>query len=152
DDSIPAARVRFGQTRTSRASFLRWCGKSGFRSSFLNDGFFRQYGSMRGSLSSFFAPLPCLALGCGPAPLEPRDPDPGSEHFVVESYNIQDTTSGDPVTLGAIGAANAEVICLQEVTPVWEQSLRGRYADAYPYMLFHALDGSEGLGFMSRVP
>jgi endonuclease/exonuclease/phosphatase family metal-dependent hydrolase len=98
--------------------------------------------------------LPVLfgLLACGPVPLEPRDPDPGVPHFVVQSYNIQDTSSGDPVTLEAVGAGNADVICLQEVTPVWEAALRNRYKDVYPYMLFHPLDGSEGLGFLSRFP
>jgi endonuclease/exonuclease/phosphatase family metal-dependent hydrolase len=96
-------------------------------------------------------PSTLLAIcACGPVPLEPRDPDPGVPHFVVQTYNIQDTSSGDAVTLEAVGAGNADVICLQEVTPIWEQALRTRYQDSYPYMLFHALDGSEGLGFLSR--
>jgi endonuclease/exonuclease/phosphatase family metal-dependent hydrolase len=95
--------------------------------------------------------LPAV-VACGPVPLEPRDPDPGVPHFVIQTYNIQDTSSGDPVTLEAVGAGNADVICLQEVTPVWEQALRTRYAQEYPYMLFHALDASEGLGFLSRFP
>lgn len=98
------------------------------------------------------AMLPFLLGACGPAPLEPRDPDPGSVHFVVQTYNIQDTSSGDPITLEAIGAANADVVCLQEVTPLWESDIRSRYSKMYPYMLFHSLDGSEGLGFMSKQP
>jgi endonuclease/exonuclease/phosphatase family metal-dependent hydrolase len=91
-------------------------------------------------------------LACGPVPLEPRDPDPGVPHFVVQTYNILDTKSGAPDTLEAVGAGNADVVCVQEVTPTWEQALRARYQDAYPYMLFHALEGSEGLGFLSRFP
>lgn len=105
---------------------------------------------MRGSCGSFSLVL--VALGCGPVPLEPRDPDPGSVHFIVQTYNVNDTGRGDPVTLDAIGAGNPEVICLQEVTSIWETAIRDRYASSYPYMLFHALDGSEGLGFLSRVP
>jgi endonuclease/exonuclease/phosphatase family metal-dependent hydrolase len=91
-------------------------------------------------------------LACGPVPLEPREPTPGVPHFVIQTYNIQDTSSGDPATLEAVGAGGADVICLQEVTPVWEEALRGRYEDSYPHMLFSALDGSEGLGFLSRFP
>lgn len=105
---------------------------------------------MHAPVRSLLALLPVFA--CGPIPLEPRDPDPGVPHFVIETYNIQDTSSGDPATLEAVGAANADVICLQEVTPVWEQALRTRYEEAYPFMMFHALDGSEGLGFLSRFP
>lgn len=103
---------------------------------------------MRGSLGL----VSFVSLACGPAPLEPRDPDPGAPHFIVESYNIQDTTSGDPVSLEAVNSGNADVVCLQEVTAVWEAALRARYASTYPYMLFHAFEGSEGLAFLSRVP
>jgi endonuclease/exonuclease/phosphatase family metal-dependent hydrolase len=102
--------------------------------------------------------LICASLGllttaaCGPAPLEPRDPDPGVPHFVVQTYNILDENGADPGTLEAIGAGNADVVCLQEVTPEWERALRARYEGVYQYTMFHALSGSEGLAFLSRFP
>jgi endonuclease/exonuclease/phosphatase family metal-dependent hydrolase len=97
--------------------------------------------------------LTLLAVSaCGPVPLEPRDPTPGVPHFVVETYNILDTNNGDPLTLEAVGAADADVVCLQEVTPVWEQAVRARYQDVYPFMLFRPREGSAGLGFLSRFP
>lgn len=99
-----------------------------------------------------FFPFLVAAVACGPVPLEPRDPDPGAVHFVVQSYNVKEGKDDDPATVEAVGAANADVICLQEVTPAWERVLRSRYADDYPYMLFHALEGPEGLGFLSRLP
>jgi len=105
---------------------------------------------MRTSLRTALTLL--VVAACGPVPLEPRDPDPGAPHFVVQTYNILDTGGPAPATLEAVGAGNADVICLQEVTPDWEQALRTRYEDAYPHMLFHPLDGSEGLGFLSRFP
>jgi len=72
---------------------------------------------------------------------------------VVQSYNIKNDLSGDPSTVEAVGAAaNADIVCLQEVTVAWEEALRARYADAYPYMLFHPLEGAMGLGFLSRFP
>jgi endonuclease/exonuclease/phosphatase family metal-dependent hydrolase len=71
---------------------------------------------------------------------------------VVQSYNVKEGKDDDAATVDAVGAGNADVICLQEVTPAWEQVLRSRYERAYPYMLFHALPGPEGLGFLSRFP
>ena len=99
-----------------------------------------------------FFPVVLALAACGPVPLEPRDPDPGAAHFVVQSYNVKDEKSSDPATVEAVGAANADIVALQEVTPAWEQTLRARYTDAYPYMLFHPLEGAEGLGFLSRYP
>lgn len=99
----------------------------------------------------FLSFLPAI-VACGPVPLEARDPDPGAAHFVVQSYNVKEDKYADASTVDAVGAANADIICLQEVTPDWEQALKSRYADVYPYMLFHPLEGAEGLGFLSRFP
>lgn len=93
-----------------------------------------------------------VATGCGPAPLEPRDPTPGVPHLLVESYNIQDTSQGDLVTLEAIGEVSADIVCLQEPTAIWEKAIRARYADAYPNMLFRTDEGAGGLGVLSRFP
>jgi endonuclease/exonuclease/phosphatase family metal-dependent hydrolase len=109
--------------------------------------------SKEGALRLLFAISFALpAIACGPVPLEPRDPDPGVPHFVLQTYNLRDEISGDPATTEAVGAGGADVICLQEVTSVWEGAIRNRYTDEYPYMLFHPLDGAEGLGFLSRYP
>ncbi|HEX7670751.1 MAG TPA: endonuclease/exonuclease/phosphatase family protein, partial [Polyangiaceae bacterium] len=34
----------------------------------------------------------------------------------------------------------------------WHQVITARYSDEYPYMLFHAMTGSEGLGVLSKFP
>lgn len=90
-------------------------------------------------------------VGCGERPMEPREPTPGVPHFTIATYNILDEASKDPNTVSAIGELNADVLCLQEVTPEWERILRARYRDRYPHMLFYP-SGSAGLGFLSRYP
>jgi vancomycin resistance protein VanJ len=92
------------------------------------------------------------ATACGPAPLQPRDPTPGVPHFLVQTYNIQDTGKGDPVTVETIGEASADIICLQEPTAIWEKAIRARYADEYPTMLFRTDEGAGGLAVLSRFP
>ncbi|HEX2880589.1 MAG TPA: endonuclease/exonuclease/phosphatase family protein [Polyangiaceae bacterium] len=55
-------------------------------------------------------------------------------------------------SLEAVGAADADLVCLQEVTPDWEVALRARYGAKYPYMLFHTDGGAAGLAALSRFP
>lgn len=83
--------------------------------------------------------------------MEPREPTPGVAHFTIASYNIEAEAFADPGTVEAVGAVNADILCLQEVGDEWERVLRARYHDRYPYMLFYA-SGSGGLGFMSIYP
>jgi endonuclease/exonuclease/phosphatase (EEP) superfamily protein YafD len=90
--------------------------------------------------------------GCGPAPLKPRNPSPGSVHFVVQSYNVAADHFRDESTIETVGYADADIVCLQETAAEWEGVLRTRYAQQYPYMLFHAQGGSAGLAALSRYP
>ncbi|MET0591128.1 MAG: endonuclease/exonuclease/phosphatase family protein [Polyangiaceae bacterium] len=101
--------------------------------------------------------LSCVAAsfcGCGVTPLTPRDPDPGAFHFVIETYNLNNEEEGNPVTTAAVGDANADVVCLQEVSEVWRSALESRYAARYPYRAFRPDPGggAAGLGIMSRFP
>jgi endonuclease/exonuclease/phosphatase family metal-dependent hydrolase len=102
-----------------------------------------------------FLPLACAAAtlcGCGKVPLTPRDPDPGAFHFVLQTYNLNNDEGGDQNTLAALGQASADVVCLQEVTTVWQEAIEARYANKYPYRAFK-IDpggGAAGLGIMSR--
>lgn len=99
----------------------------------------------------------CLAVAllwctsaCGPVPLEPRDPDPGAAHFTVQTFNVEFLHSGDEATIEAVGHANADIVCLQEVTPDWELVLRDRYGEQYPSMLFRSKGGTGGLAALSH--
>jgi endonuclease/exonuclease/phosphatase family metal-dependent hydrolase len=89
-------------------------------------------------------------IGCGPAPLEPEQPTPGAPHFKVVTYNVELNEGSAQSSLEAVGAGDADIVCLQEVTPDWETALRSRYEAIYPHMLFHTDGGAGGLAALSR--
>lgn len=89
-------------------------------------------------------------VACGSPPLEPRDPDPGVPHFKIETFNVEFQHWDDEATVEAVGHADADIVCLQEVTFDWEDVLRERYADEYPHMLFQPRKGTGGLAMLSR--
>lgn len=106
---------------------------------------------MRARLLLGLLGFPC-AVACGPAPLEPRDPTPGHFHFTLQSYNVTAERFTDRNTVDAVGAGDADIVCLQETAPEWEPVLEERYADRYPYMLFNGSPGAGGLTVLSRFP
>ncbi|HVW29634.1 MAG TPA: endonuclease/exonuclease/phosphatase family protein [Polyangiaceae bacterium] len=91
-------------------------------------------------------------VACGPAPLRPRDPTPGVVHFKIETFNVYQDAYDDPATVEAIGAADADLVCLQEIQAPWEDAIRARYAEQYPNMLFRSAPGSDGLAVISKFP
>lgn len=94
--------------------------------------------------------LACGLWGCGEPPLEPRGPTPGVAHFKIATYNVEFRSHDDPGTVEAIGASDADIVCLQEISARWETVLRERYAAEYPHMLFWPDGGTSGLGVLSR--
>ncbi len=97
-----------------------------------------------------------LALSaCATAPLAPRSPAPGAASYTVESYNVECGKHEDKTIIEAVGAGDADIVCLQETTPQYEAALRPRYAARYPHQLYrhNAPDmGSTGLAVLSRFP
>jgi len=70
----------------------------------------------------------------------------------VASYNVNWGRAGAPATLAACRRVDADVLCLQELTGPWEQSLRRHLSDAYPHMCFAPHDRGGGLGVLARRP
>jgi endonuclease/exonuclease/phosphatase (EEP) superfamily protein YafD len=99
-----------------------------------------------------FACVPALLIGCGPRPLKPREPDPGVPNFRIATFNVEHGKGKDLATIMAVGATGADIICLEEVDADWVSSLEARYGGAYPYTIFHPVEGAAGLGIMSRWP
>ena len=94
------------------------------------------------------------AVGCASAvaPRAPREPTPGAPHLTVVTYNVHQGRSGDASTLAAVGSADAEIVCLQEVNHAWERVLEQRYAAQYPVMLFAPEEEYGGLAILSKYP
>jgi endonuclease/exonuclease/phosphatase (EEP) superfamily protein YafD len=93
-----------------------------------------------------------LALGAGcrsvRMPEEPQGP-----HFRVLTYNVNWGGAEPDLAIDMIRRTNAEIVCLQETTPAWENHLRRALAREYPHMDFRSSIGRAGggLGFLSKV-
>lgn len=96
--------------------------------------------------------LALVVAGCGPRPLEPRDPTPGVPHFKVKTFNVEFGKQNDAATVNAVGQGNPDIVCLQETTAEWEAVLEERYAEQYPYQLYQPKPGAAGLAVLSRYP
>ncbi len=96
--------------------------------------------------------LAAALCGCGPTPLEPRDPTPGVPHFRIATYNVLSLMAYDAETVDTVGATNADIICLQEIDTAWRDVLRDKYSSTYPYMLFRDHSGASGLAVLSKYP
>ncbi|MGC4118565.1 MAG: endonuclease/exonuclease/phosphatase family protein [Myxococcales bacterium] len=73
-----------------------------------------------------------LASGCATVPLLPAAAD--APRLVVLTYNVNFGLEGDEAALEAIAAADADLVLLQETTPVWSQVLRERLGALYPHI------------------
>lgn len=91
-----------------------------------------------------------LAVGCGKPPLSSTAPTPGAPQVTVMTYNVEFHSAGEPTTLEAIGAEDADVIAMQEVTWDMADLIRERYSDVYPHQLFAPAGGTDGLAVISR--
>jgi len=97
--------------------------------------------------------LAVSAVGCiTTMPLEPREPTPGVPHFTVMTYNVHRDRSNDERTIAAVGTADADIVCLQEITEAWAHILKQRYAARYPVMLFATKENAGGLAIFSKFP
>ena len=70
------------------------------------------------------AGLAALAVaggGCGKGPQEATGPT-----FTVLSWNVNFGGPGAEEAVEVIARADADLVCLQEVTPGWEELIRGR--------------------------
>ena len=95
-----------------------------------------------------------VAGGCGLFGRAPRAPQPGAFHFTIATYNLNSDDGANPRTLDAIGMAEADIVCLQEITELWRMAIERRYRSSYPYRFFKVDEGggAAGLGILSRFP
>ena len=109
-----------------------------------------------GRLYFWFGSIAWLAAyGCGSAPLTPRDPTPGAFHFTLETFNVEVGKENDAATVAAVGAADADIVCLQEAGAGWPEALRAAYASRYPHQLYMPDPNghpSGALAVLSRFP
>jgi endonuclease/exonuclease/phosphatase family metal-dependent hydrolase len=95
------------------------------------------------------------SFGCGSPPLKRRDPTPGVAHFTLETFNVEVGKEHDAATVAAVGAANADIVCMQEAGAGWPDALRAAYRDRYPYHLYQPDPSGHPSGafaILSRYP
>jgi len=100
-------------------------------------------------------PLALALLGCAATPRPAVAPSPGAARYTVQSYNVECGEHRDASIIDAVGAARADIVCLQETTPQYEAVLRPRYAAQYPFQLYRHNEpdtGAAGLAILSRFP
>jgi endonuclease/exonuclease/phosphatase family metal-dependent hydrolase len=92
-------------------------------------------------------------LGCGQPPMQPRQPTPGVPHFTIVSYNVEYGKDGSAATVDAVGAADADIVCLQETGGGWPDALHAAYDARYPYQLYNNDAHPTGsMAVLSRYP
>lgn len=82
----------------------------------------------------------------------PVEPEPGTAHVRVMTYNVNYGLAGDEGAVEAIRAGDADIVLLQETTPEWEEALREALGTQYPHMSFRHCCGAGGLAVLSREP
>lgn len=68
------------------------------------------------------------------------------------TYNVNFGIPGDAETIGAIAAADGDVVLLQETNRTWEAALIRALGDRYPFRRFEHRPAAGGAGVLSKHP
>jgi endonuclease/exonuclease/phosphatase family metal-dependent hydrolase len=93
-----------------------------------------------------------LALACTHATRAIREARPNEPRLRVLTYNLNYGIAGDPETIEAIAARDADLIFLQETNAAWRAALEPQLKGRYPGRVW--LDGAaaEGMAVLSKRP
>src|SRR5689334_11689143 len=77
-----------------------------------------------------------------------------TQTIALATYNVNFGLAGDPETLRALSAIDADVVLLQETNAEWERAIRAELGERYPYMAFEAPGEypASGSAILARVP
>jgi endonuclease/exonuclease/phosphatase (EEP) superfamily protein YafD len=68
------------------------------------------------------------------------------------SYNLLHEQADLAASLDVIGRADADVVCVQELTPRFARAFAARFGRVYPHRRFEEREGTWGVGVASRHP
>jgi endonuclease/exonuclease/phosphatase family metal-dependent hydrolase len=79
---------------------------------------------------------------------------PTGPHFAILTYNVNWGAPGPELAVDIIRQSGADIVCLQETTPEWEQYLRQELGREFSFVEFRNSKGrmGGGLAFLARVP
>ena len=95
--------------------------------------------------------LAALLVGCSSTK---QAEAPAGPQFRVLTYNVNWGAPGPELAAQIIRESGADIVCLQETTPQWEQFLRQTLKNDYAFAEFRSskLRMGGGLAFLSKVP
>jgi len=92
----------------------------------------------------------CLVcIGCRSLP-QPNF-SPTEPHLKMLTYNVNWGGNRQGV-IDFLQKSDADIICLQETHPQWENELMTHLKKQYPYSAFHHSQGAGGIAFLSKYP
>ncbi|MDP6542993.1 MAG: endonuclease/exonuclease/phosphatase family protein [Phycisphaerae bacterium] len=77
---------------------------------------------------------------------------PTGPHFSVMTYNVNYGMPGAADAVGAIRETDADIVCLQEITPAWQRYLTAALSQRYPHRRYKHRGGAGGMGILSKRP
>jgi endonuclease/exonuclease/phosphatase (EEP) superfamily protein YafD len=77
---------------------------------------------------------------------------PTGAHFCVLTYNVNFGGPRPDLAVDAIKSSGADVVCLQETTPAWEEIIRTNLADTYAHISFQHGPAASGMAMLSKLP
>lgn len=104
---------------------------------------------MRCCLATLISALIVVFSGCQSLPkpnFSPQEP-----HLSIITYNVNWGGHHGRVA-EFLQKADADIVCLQETHPQWENDLKAVLKKQYPHCAFHHSRGAGGIAFMSRYP
>jgi endonuclease/exonuclease/phosphatase (EEP) superfamily protein YafD len=94
-----------------------------------------------------------LLVGCSAGDIGTRAAPKRSDHSLrIMSFNVNFGIAGDPVTVDAIAAGDADIVLLQETNTAWATAMIDRLD--YKFRTFEETDSwpAGGMGILSRYP
>ena len=82
----------------------------------------------------------------------PKSKIPGEPALTVMTYNMLGLNEDTAAIIGALRAANADVIAIQELNPTAARAFTENLRDEYPYQILNPQPGFAGMGLLSRYP
>lgn len=77
---------------------------------------------------------------------------PAGPHFSVMTYNVNFGMPGAAEAARAIRETDADIVCLQEITPAWQRYLTAKLSDRYPHSRYKHRAAAGGMAFLSKLP
>src|SRR6266480_4414441 len=92
-----------------------------------------------------------MAVSCAAQQTQRPIPPLDQHSLRILTYNVNFGGVAMHQATAAIAEADADIVCLQETTPSWENVLRRDLSTIYPHMEFRHSGGAGGQAFLSKL-